>query len=41
LIRSGGGSGKLWPCSSIFLYGDSNDAWNILWIFQEGERSSW
>ena len=33
LIKSGGGCGKLGPCSEVSLYDDRREAWNTLWIF--------
>jgi hypothetical protein len=38
-IRSGGGSGKFSPCSSVSLYGVRSDAWKALKIFQCGGSS--
>ena len=32
-ISSGGGCGKLGPCSGVSLYDDKREAWNTLWIF--------
>ena len=38
--RSGGASVKLGPWSSVSLYGWRTAAWNALWIFHAGGRSS-
>ena len=32
-ISSGGGCGKLGPCSGVSLYEDMREAWNMSWIF--------
>src|SRR5882724_481982 len=37
-IRSGGGSIKLGPCTSVSLYGMRSPRWNTSWIFHRAGR---
>ena len=41
LISSGGGCGKLGPCSGVSLNDDRREAWNMLWIFHCCGSFSW